>query len=756
MLDVVVSLFALLVVWLPAGFILLPAVRAFYNTYLLVRLPGERNLPAFIPALTTGIALQMVFFSLLARFLPSFGNSFVLAYFALGIFSFAVVKTLKGPLSVEKVIWSKKSEIYTVLALVVCWAFLVGLRGQFSYLFFDPSRFGAEKLFNFGFQSSYIYSEQYPVENVWYAGHANNYYVLTKSLGGLPLRLLSAFSEHIYDGVMFHLADTFLYTLGIVALGTFTFILTTAFGRTVDGKTAAVFAGFTALTPFIGGPFRLLAQSYEGRFDFWSLTRIIENTINEYPFWNFLWADYHSHSSVIFIQLSFWFWILLFFGIGWIQHWGMAAIIGVLLTAVLMSHSGSLLISAIGLAGLFVCLGVQAIESKTLPQLIKKCLMIASVFLLSAAPDWLTRPKPAVKWYLVTKEYASPLKDFLNIFFYLFLFGMVLIIGRSAAFESVVTRQTKSILLASAIIFAATVLFGWAGAGFAVLLFGMGYAVINPSASKTDDDSSTPFFIGLLLGISCILIFPELLAANFDMGEKYMRYNTVFRFLFESYYLLPMLWVVVLIGSCRVYSPRTFAVLSYVCLTVSGLFVYGQFKSFQLRATSFPQPFSLDGLTAFRYERPADWTIVEFLRSQTGRVVIAEECGIEPKPGAYSIYGRIAAVSGRPAICGWSHHVNLHHKENEVILGKNSSSYGHAIDFDKATTTIFNQAMQLPPAEGFTYERAKELFKAMGVTHLVYGEIEREHHPDINAADFARIGEVVLNDNNAFVVQLKY
>lgn len=756
MLEVVVSLFSLLIVWLPAGFIMLPAVRAFYNIYLLVRLPGERNVPAFIPALTTGIALQMVFFSLLARHLSSFGNAFILAYFLLSIFSFAIVKTLHGPLSVEKVIWSRKSEIYTVLAFFVCWAVLLGLRGQFSYLLFDPARFGAEKLFNFGFQSSYIYSQQYPVENVWYAGHANNYYVLTKSLGGLPLRLLNVFSDHIYDGVMFHLADTFLYTLGLVALATFTFILTTVFGRTVDGKTAAVFALFTAFTPLIGGPFRLLAQSYDNRFDFWSLTRIIDFTINEYPFWNFLWADYHSHSSVVFVQLSFWFWILLFFGVAWIEHWGMAAIIGILLTAMLMSHSGSLLISAVGLTGLFVCLGIQAIKSKTLPQLVKKCLMIASVFLVCAAPDWLTRPKPVVEWYLVTKEYASPLRDYINIFFYLFLFGMALIIVRTAAFESVVTRRTKWILLSTAFIFVATLTFGWAGAGFAVLLFGMGYAVVNPCTAEHDSHSSTTFFVGLLCGISCLLIFPEILAANFDMGEKYMRYNTVFRFLFESYYLLPMLWVVVLIGSCRVYSPRAFAVLSYFSLTVIGLFTYGQFKTFLIRANSFPQPFSLDGLSAFKSERPADWTIVEFLRSQKGRVVIAEECGIDPKPGAYSIYGRIAAVSGRPAVCGWSHHVSLHHKEQEVILGKNSSSYGHTIDFDKATTTLFNEARQQPPPEGFSYERAKELFKAMGVTHLVYGEIEREHHPDIKATDFARIGNVVLNDNNAFVVQLQY
>ncbi len=179
------------------------------------------------------------------------------------------------------------------------WSLLLGTEALFTlaFVFFaviraqDPDLFqlwrGGEKPMDLAFINGILRSRYFPPLDAWFSGGYINYYYYGYYLVTVLIRL---------SGV----ATTTAFNLAIPTL--FAMVLTGGFAI-VTHLTRRWWAGliggfFVAMLANLDGFHQVLAalqQHAALTFDFWASSRVIPYTINEFPFWSFLFADLHPH-----------------------------------------------------------------------------------------------------------------------------------------------------------------------------------------------------------------------------------------------------------------------------------------------------------------------------------------------------------------------------------------------------------------------------------------------------------------------------
>jgi uncharacterized membrane protein len=696
---------------------LLPGIAA----YPLFRRMFANNIGVFFISTSAGIATTLVVYSLINRVLPFPIFSYLASLITIAFLShFAKQKLPDFRVSFKQRI---KLEFPQMLLFLLCFGFFLFLRTLFPDITFDPNRLGAEKLFNLQFLNSFQHARFYPPESLWMAGTPVGYYILPKALPGLFLALssnLTSLSPQHLIGIVFHISDVFWIALAICTLAQSILNIWNTGPNLILSATATLLALF----PYMTGPWRALYEAYSsGRVELWGLSRIIENTVNEYPIWNFFWADNHSHSNVLPFQFCF-----AFLFVDLLRHlqkrcqnstnqpvvFAHIIFLATLATTIAMSHSGSVFIALVfcSFYTLFHLLPSPDKElniGNTTP-----VLWLISMTLLLFLPDFLTRPQPNVKWYFVPSQFRSTLAEFFNIYF-------------------------SQLLLA--VLFTITFL-----SNFRVKFR------LKFNLNNIRNLPKTPIAaIATLLGL---LLFPEFVASNWDMGDKYMRYNTLFRFLFESYFWAPFL-LAIAIGPFLKQAPHS--VLSFSLVTLMAIFVYPHYLTLKARLEfNTVHPISvqtLDGLAWFQKENPADWQLADQL-SKIQKLLpatplrIAEECGMPPKPHSYSPLGRISALTGFPAVCGWGHHVNLFQKPSPTQrnITQTNSTWAQLLEREKWLKELYST--------NILSDESKLGLQALGITHLVFGTLEKQNNPALTFADLAPRGKTIYQTGEYGIIEL--
>ena len=177
---------------------------------------------------------------------------------------------------------------------------------------------GGEKFMEFAFLNVILRSPYFPPYDPYFAGGIINYYYYGFYLVGLVIKLTGIAAE-----VVFNLAVPSLFAL--TALGLFSVGSSLATVRRRGdaderrsggaeerrsplhlGPSAPVAGGLAVLLALLMGNLRGLGwlagvwrSLVTGRslpeFDYWAASRVIPNTINEFPLWTFVFADLHPH-----------------------------------------------------------------------------------------------------------------------------------------------------------------------------------------------------------------------------------------------------------------------------------------------------------------------------------------------------------------------------------------------------------------------------------------------------------------------------
>ncbi len=623
--------------------------------------------------------------------------------------------------------------------------------------------FGGEKPMDFAHLNAVIRSPVFPPYDPWYAGSRLNYYylghvptaALAKTLGVVPataynLAIAGAFAAAV--AALFGAASGFWSLLGrrwreAVAVGLAAVVLVLLAGNLHLALQLVVFAQFKAGDSGIAlleVPGLLVSGGLAQSFDFWAATRVIPRTVNEFPWFTFLYGDLHPHlmnyantgaaliGSAAILGLGEatnrqsrigwrpWTAVLVFQTFVLALHrvvnpWDYPtyAVITLAAFAYALWRSGRLDPRALAATVLGVGLGLTAAS-----QLLFQPFHAAYVDFyggLNPTPG----TTPAAQWLLI--------------------FGLPVAVLASYAALRVVDglRQRPSAgLRAAALVAGALLLAGLIGAGadWSTRALIIGLLILGTSAAwplPAVPHALAPLAL-LLAGVG-LTAAPEFIVVRDDIG----RLNTIFKSYLQAWTLLGLgaaLALPYLIRMLR--SRRGVRLLTARITWGAGLALLAVTAlSYPLLATPpkldlriQPLPATLDG-EAFMdggviydqgvpAELSADRQAIEWLRTHVeGAPVVAET-----PTTIYRWGGRISVYTGLPTVMAWDWHAKQQHW-----------GYVHEVEarFDDARELFATRDTR----------RARALLSTFNVGLIYVGELERSIYAAESLAKFDRMGE---------------
>jgi YYY domain-containing protein len=150
---------------------------------------------------------------------------------------------------------------------------------------------GGEKPMELAFLNAILRSRYMPPFDPWFSGGAINYYYYGQYLIAVLIRLTG-----ITPTTAFNLAIPLLFGLTLSGAASVVTGMTRRWWAGLAGGIAvACVANLDGLWQVVNNFFAARAGSPAAPFDYWASSRVVPYTINEFPFWSFLYADLHAH-----------------------------------------------------------------------------------------------------------------------------------------------------------------------------------------------------------------------------------------------------------------------------------------------------------------------------------------------------------------------------------------------------------------------------------------------------------------------------
>ncbi|MFI5142736.1 MAG: DUF2298 domain-containing protein [Thermoanaerobaculales bacterium] len=610
--------------------------------------------------------------------------------------------------------------VVTEVAFWATFAVFLGLRLA------NPAIYWGEKPMDFSFLNVLYRTATLPPPEPWLAGSALNYTYFGHFVVAAIGKALG-----IHPALMFN--------LGIPAVAALTAVAALAAGW-VLGRSWRTGVAAVCLTVFVGnlsGARELIARHVINFDYFWATSRVVPDTINEFPFWSFVFADLHAHVMAMpwAVALS----CILFVWLGrsaqprparpGLAAIGMVTLAALLLGATAVTNGWSMPTYTGLLVALLAAHWLAHREGASFGRLLRtgvtRVLLPAAVVLAGAiaayAPFWLRFSPPTRQWGWELGPYARP-TDYLNIFgAFIVLLVPLLFAAWSAglAGRSRWSKGQRAAVFVVAALLAATLL-NWstlASRGFqpanSVCAFALALAAVGACLAVS---SRTPEAVRIPAALAA---FAFGLTAVCEVVFVWDRMNTVFKFYLDAWLLLAPAAAV---AWSEVWRRRsTLRVGVVVWRVVAGAAVAiglltsvtGAVGSLRPRHVDGPS-WTLDGMAYLAHHASEDGAAMAWLNREIhGVPVLCEAVG-----PSYQEFGRVSMNTGLPAVLGWDYHV---------------FQRGHpwsAINQRKADVqTIYTSAQESQVAAALQRYR---------VALLYVGPIERSAYGGGNLANFER------------------
>jgi YYY domain-containing protein len=533
---------------------------------------------------------------------------------------------------------NRRSLLWSEGAFAIGFVLFLGIRAL------NPEIYWGEKPMDFSILNILTRTRTLPASDPWLAGAPLGYYTF-----GQEMVVLMTFLTNLSTRFTFNLAFGLLG--GTILQGAF------ALGRSWGGRLRAgiATASLTLLAGNLSGLREWLLAHRKLDWDyFWATSRVVRDTINEYPFWSLVFADLHAHVLAIPIFLLFAASALHFVRLHaepvarrW-RRFGAAILLGFLAAAQALTNAWDVPL----LTGLLVLIPVAAAFAA--PRLSPRAFARAAVGLAAAAGSayLLTRPlwvraghAPGIGRNLEPSASGLDQLTVFGLFFFLAL-GWWLASSSERLRDRGVRRRWRWVLVLAVA----------AGFGFlalrrpdlflacGVLIFLAAFATM----SQAPEDRLT-------LGFLATAFFLVLFCQRFFI---YDRMNTFFKLYVEAWLLFAMTTAVL------VFRRRSFrgTVDSWALPAKAGLVVLvagAAFTSVTAGRAAVSRHFapysgpSLDGLRYLETLHPGEYRAVLWLR----RNVAGTPVVLEAQGPSYQDFGRISMLTGLPTVLGWDYHV---------------------------------------------------------------------------------------------------
>jgi len=515
-----------------------------------------------------------------------------------------------------------------------------------------------EKFMDMTFINSMLRTTEFPPLDPWMSGTVTYYYYF----GYLIVANLVNISG-IFPSIAFNLATASFFALS------FTTAFGLGFNLTEKIKYGIITAFFVTMAGNLVGFFQLLdifrKENYDAilSFSYWTSSRVIPDTINEFPFFSFLQGDVHAHMISITFQL----------------------LIIILLLNIIRSSSldlRSILIAGLAIGFLYplntwdypvyLVLGVIVTATSTVlsnqPRRKNDFLKpIISIATMAAASYLLYLPYHL--YYKIDKSILLVPSQRSSLIFYIAIFGFFLFMIYTFIFKNIRNNpgnHTSNILKVSLILLSISALITI----FEMKLFIFDnvenpkineyellllllplFTLLVPSILKEKNRNNVFILILMITGlfISILCEFFYILDALGNGNPRFIRLNTVFKFYLQNWILWSVSTGYVFyllreqINPKKVWGIAAIILILMVC-------IYPFFATLG-KSDGFAGVPDLDGEAYVKKEHPQEYQAILWLRNLTGQPVVLQAPG-----EAYEWNTAITTFTGLPTVIGWAGH----------------------------------------------------------------------------------------------------
>ncbi len=609
---------------------------------------------------------------------------------------------------------------------------------------------GGEKPMEFAYLNAMVKSPYFPPYDPYFAGGYINYYyyglhlvsILIKVTGIVPrvafnLAIPTLFALTVSNAFSLGYNLTRRYLWGVVA-PLFLAIMGNLDGLVQIGERLGELGRleFSSLIPGVEGLVRAipgLRQLLLGRgaltpFDYWRSTRVIPFTINEFPFFSFLFADLHPH--MIGIPFTILLLALVFVLRKRSEQDSLFSLDSLLLVLLLgLSLGGVAVINTWDLPTYFlIILGAFLLRARAhggrwaIAKALSASLGIVVIGLLLYLPFFIYYQPLHVGLGLVRRR--TEIEPFLTIW------GFFLFLGGSYLFLTVVQRLGRNAFLAFGLLGPFSLLLLIMGKAVLAILFPLvilsGLLVLKGEYQPERRFAHLLFFLGLGILLGCEVVYMQ----DFLQGGEYYRMNTIFKFYIQAWVLLSVAGAAVLpqlwwhLRWRRLWQGAFLALF----LASSIYTVFGTQVRVRDRFPGAKPPLgTLDGLafmTVGRYTWPDESNPIElrydyeaiqwFLANVEGTPVVAEA----PLPYYREGGLKVASYTGLPTLVG---------------AHQNEQRYGWMVAQREAEAHSLYESTDL--------EETKALMEELHISYIYVGQLERTVYPAQSLAKFDVLSE---------------
>lgn len=600
---------------------------------------------------------------------------------------------------------------------------------------YGPEIIGAEKFMDYSFLNALGRAESFPPHDPWLSGATLNYYYFGYLTMAVVTKLLALPSRLTYN-----LSVAFIFAVLVGA--------TYSMGWSISGRRRYGVAAslFVAIAGNLDGLYQILGGSGLLGFDWWRSTRIIEGTINEFPYFTVLFADLHPHLLslplvVVILHLlyrlavpgerlaappvtsegspfsrlapparggeaegrSFWS----FFSRQ--ELWALA-LLALLLGALNVANFWDFP-TYLMLSGLALLVGIAGrwqgrAPSAWVPIVVRSLLVLVvltGLALLLFLPFYRSFHSHFRGIGIVEKR--TPLPDLVTLFALPLFLGGTYIIARMTHLVRSFGRFARELSLygVAALAVAAYAAFSSWGTSIVATYLACIIVLLIVQEGRGWGELETLLFIGCGF---LLLFIAELFHLQDSYGEDLERMNTVFKLHFQAWVLLGLgsalaLWRLEQGLLSRMRPPGRRIWYGTLAAVLLGVFVYPVVATYA-KCGGFHRTPTLDGMAYIAAEHPDDYAAIEWFNDNVrGTPTIVEAAG-----PPYSYFARFSTNTGLPAVLGWANH-ELLWRDDFAEVGEREN------DIRRLYETV-------------DPEEARGVAARYGIDYICYGEVERE------------------------------
>ncbi|MBP9817131.1 hypothetical protein KBC75_00055 [Candidatus Shapirobacteria bacterium] len=250
---------------------------------------------------------------------------------------------------------------------------------------------------------------------------------------------------------------------------------------------------------------------------------------------------------------------------------------------------------------------------------------------------------------------------------------------------------------------------------------------------RSNLSSSDLFVLSLIVTATILIIIPEIGYVKDIYIYEHRRANTMFKLVYEAFIMYSLSSGYVLIRLSNTLKPvvlNVFYKLVFLLVFVSHLI----YPYFAIRGFTDHHPerksWGLYGLDFLKDSNPDNLLAIEWINKNiVGQPVILEAVG-----DSYTTFGQVSVATGLPTVEGWIVHEWL---------------WRGGYDKPAARQSDVQQIYEAKDPEV-----ARTLLQKYNVKYVFVGDKEFEKYPEINVANFDKLGKVVFTSGKTKIYQL--